>query len=634
MNKISACILDCPDSCSFLVDSQKQIILGNPGHPFTRGFICPKGKSFFQRLNSRERVTQPLLRHGSGFEPVTWNRALDIIAGHLCRLRSEPERILHIRGYGYRGVLAQAGLNFFNVLGASGTYGSLCDEAGIEACLRDFGSLNHNNPMDLLNASRIINWGKDFSRSSIHSSGLISLARKSGAKVMTISPGGDSNTGLSDEFILIRPGMDRFLAAAVIKMFLESGVVRQEIIERTANWPVFQNLIQSVALSDLLSACNVYESDVRRLFHWYRESGPAATIIGWGLQRYVRGGQNVRMINALALTSGNIGIMGGGSYFNISSGRNLGQWTARTALTAETQTKRRKLAHHDLGREIEEASPAIEFIWVDGHNVINQTPDSRRVARAFEKPFVVCVDCFLNDTALRSDIILPPALMLEKDEILGSCLHDYVNYSGKAVEPRGLCRSDFEILQDLGHRLDPEVSFPGQEECLEAGLKPLGISLEHIRENGFAHADRPDIAYKELIFDHPDNLYRFPTELAREPEADPAFPLRLLSLIQGRYMHSQIPESEQKGLPRIFISQLNPMASQLDPMKNAYLATPLGRMRVEARSIPDLHPEAVIFRRDGWMKHGHGPNILIEPRKTDMGNCAAFYSQPCRIEQE
>ncbi len=634
MNRISACILDCPDSCSFVVDSRKMIIRGNPDHPFTKGFICPKGKNFFERINSRERITTPMLRRGSNFSPTTWDKALDIIAKCLDRLRSRPESILHVRGYGCRGVLAQAGLNFFAALGSSKTVGSLCDEAGIEACIRDFGSLNHNDPADIVNASRIVNWGRDFNRSSIHLSGIISQAVKSGTGLMTISPGGDANARLSHDSILIRPGTDRFLAGAVIRMFLESGTLRPEIVERTANWPAFRDLILSFSMSDLLSACQVSADDARRLFHWYQESGPTASILGWGLQRYVHGGQNVRLINALAMLSGNMGVSGGGSYYNISSGRNLGQWTAETPGGPKTDAERRQLAHHNLGREIEEAGPEIEFIWIEGHNLVNQAPDSLRIARALEKPLVVCVDGFFNDTALRSDIILPPALMLEKEEILGSCLHNYVNYSGRAVAPRGSCRSDFDILSDLGQRLDPPIKFPDQDQCLEAGLKFLDISLEEIRNRGYAPAGHGAVAYSGLVFDHPDSLYRFPPGLDPEPEVDPEFPLRLLSLIQGRYMHSQIPESDQQGLPLVFISRSSPAASALDPLKKTLLVTRIGRMQVDVRTTFGLHPEAVIIRRDGWIKFGHGPNILIEARETDMGHCAAFYSQPCRLEQE
>ncbi len=631
MPEISACLLDCPDCCSFVVNPDSKSLQGNPDHPFTRGFICSKGKNFFQRLESKDRITRPMVRGKSGFKPLSWDQALDMAADRIAPLRDNPEKILHIRGYGYRGVLAQASLNFFKALGSSTTYGSLCDEAGIEACMRDFGSLNHNDPLDILNASRIVNWGKDFSRSSPHTAALISQARKSGAQVLTITPGGQiPNPG--HETVLIRPGTDRFLAAAIIKMFMKSGRISTAILARTSNPGVFLDRLSSWSISELLSVCDVSRDRANLVFDWYSRSGTTATILGWGLQRYISGGENVRFINALALISGNIGISGGGTYFNIASGRNLGTWSART--DQQPPSPRRRLALYDLGREIAGADPGVEFVWIDGHNIVNQAPDSLELARSLRKPFVVCVDGFLNDTALRADLILPPAFMLEKEDILGSCLHNYVNYSGKALKPRGQCRSDFDILKDLGRRLNPVISFPARDQCLETGLDPLNISLEKFRKAGFIRADHPDVAYKNLIFDHPDGLYCFPENLTCEPDPDPQFPLHLLSLVRGSYMHSQIPESLQNGLPRVYISRNNPHCPLDKNAGQAFLVTPLGRMKVSVNTVGDIHPDAVIMRRDGWIKHGQGPNIITGSMVTDMGDCAAYYSQGCRLEPD
>ncbi|WP_028573854.1 molybdopterin-dependent oxidoreductase [Desulfonatronovibrio hydrogenovorans] len=633
MNFHSACILDCPDACSFVVDKEKKSIRGNPDHPITQGFVCAKGRNFFRRLDSPERITSPLLRKGNDFLPVSWDQALDLAALHLNRLRSTPEKILHVRGYGYRGVLAQASLNFFQTLNSATTFGSLCDEAGIEACNRDFGSLNHNDPLDLLNAEYIVNWGKDYSRSSPHTAALISKAARSGTRIITISPGGQK-PDLADRSILIRPGTDRFLAAAIIKMFMDAGLADRMNLDRASNHQDFLELLRSLNLSDLLSACHVSEDTAREVFQIYARSGPTASLIGWGLQRHLYGGENVRFINALAMISGNIGIRGGGSYFNVGSGRNLGSWTASTRDQPKGEVKRPRLALFNLGREIADSNPEIEFIWIDGHNVVNQVPDSSALIKAFKARFIVCVDGFFNDTALRSDLILPPAFMLEKEEVLGSCLHDYVNYSGKILEPRGGCRSDFDILQDLGHRLFPAVTFPRPDQCLQTGLEKIGVSLEEIRSRGFLKGDAPDIAFQDMIFDHPDQLYSFPRTLSREPAPDPGYPLRLLSLIQGKYMHSQIPEQDQTGLPMVSISSNNPLAACLDLSKKTFLVTPLGRLEVGVKVVDNIHPEAVIIPRDGWIKHGHNPNILIQSRSTDMGWCAAYYSQTCCLIQE
>ncbi|GAB6057922.1 molybdopterin-dependent oxidoreductase [Desulfonatronum parangueonense] len=643
---ISACTLDCPDGCSFLADPHTRTIRPNPDHPFTGNLICRKGARFFERLDAPERILQPMIRKrrktgrlqaghgGRGFEPVSWDVALDLIASRLNSLRDRPDAVLHVRGYGYRGVLAQASLNFFAALGSSTIHGSLCDEAGIEACLRDFGALDHNDPIDLLKAARIVNWGKDLGRSSLHTALLVRRARSSGVRVLTVSPGGDGSGAFSDKILRIRPGTDRFLAAWVMRGLLELDAVTADVPRAALDWPRFRELVLSLDPEELLRVCDVNPDDARELLEWYAAAGPTASLIGWGLQRHVFGGQNVRFINALAVLSGNIGRSGGGAYFNIASGRNLGQWSASSPGRAVDAEARRSFLLPSLAWDLEWADPSVEFVWVDGHNVVNQVPDSLAMAKALERPFTVCVDAFWNDTAQCADVVLPPALMLEREEILGSCLHDYVNYSGRAVSARGECRSDFDILRDLGARLEPPVVFPEVEECLRIGLSPLDMDLDTFRSRGFAKAEHPEVAFAGMRFAHPDGLYRFPDSLDTEPDEDDEYSLRLLSLVRGKYMHSQIPEAEQQGLPRIWVSPDNPDLSELDKDAEIFLATPLGRMSVTVGIDETLHPLAVIIRRDGWVSLGHGPNAIIEIRETDMGNCAAYYSQCCRLETE
>lgn len=639
---ISACSLDCPDACSFLVHPDARLVRANPEHPITGKLICSKGRRAFERLDAPERIVHPLIRAGGGktakgkkgtFVQTTWDQALSLIAQRLNALREQPEAVLHVRGHGYRGVLAQASLHFFETLGSSTIHGSLCDDAGIEACIRDFGALEHNDIQDLLQAARIVNWGKDLSRSSPHTAALVHQARKHGARVLTISPGGDGNAAFSDTMLRIRPGTDRFLAVWVMQGLLRHGLISDHIRQAASNWPEFQALLTSWNPEDLLRACEVDADQAEHLLEWYASPAPTASLIGWGLQRHVFGGQNVRMINALALVSGNIGRRGGGAYFNIASGRNLGQWTAASP-GRECPDVRRRMLLPTLAWELDWAEPPVRFVWVDGHNVVNQVPDSLAMQAALQRPFVVCVDAFMTDTARCADVILPPAMMLEREDILGSCLHDFVNHAAQVVPPRGEARADFDILRDLGTRLDPPVTFPDPEACLQSGLHVLDMDLEDFRQAGFAKAHHPEVAFAGLRFAHPDGRFCLAPALTPEPEQDPDYPLQLLSLIQGTYMHSQIPESAQRGLPLLSCSPRNPQLQGADPDKPFFLGTPLGQMPVRLRLDNTLHPLVVIIRRDGWTCLGHGPNAVIEARETDMGHCTAFYSQCCRLDQD
>ncbi|UCD77321.1 MAG: molybdopterin-dependent oxidoreductase, partial [Desulfobacterales bacterium] len=532
---ITACTMDCPDACSLVVEQQgdgRTKLRGNPDSPFTSGFTCPKIKGHIKRLQHPGRIRHPLLRIDQSWQRISWEKALDLCVQKIQQLRSEPKSILHIKSEGAKGVRKAATALFFSILGSSRTKGSLCDAAGFMAYIHDFGSRKNNDINDMLHAARIVNWGKDFARSSIHTAAVIRRACKQGTRMLTISPGGDGNDAFSDERIRIRPGTDRFLAAAVIRRLWENGQISPEILSHTKNPEKFLALISGQNPDDLMRACDVGPAEVEKLMHWYSGQKPTATYIGTGLQRYRYGGENARFINALALLSGNIGISGGGSYFHQHSYRNV-----NLTWTNDPQRKsRRSFPISVIGEEIQAAQdPPVKMIWVNGINVVNQAPDSCRIARAFESvEFKVVVDAFMNDTAQRADLILPSKLMLEQEDIIGSYLHEYIQYVRPALTPPDEARDDMWILTEIGKRLDPPIHLPDPETCLRNALEApyLQVTLEELRRKGCARADRPTVAYAGMTFDHHDGKYRFPMILHAQPEADPEYPLQLLTLVR------------------------------------------------------------------------------------------------------
>ncbi|MBN2514406.1 MAG: molybdopterin-dependent oxidoreductase [Deltaproteobacteria bacterium] len=633
--KITVCSLDCPDSCSLIIDEDQSgniRVAGNPDHPITRGFTCAKIKEHVRRLRSPHRITSPLLRAGEKWNPIEWDEALQLCAEKIQRYRDEPSSILHIHGDGAKGVLKCADNLFFGRLGSSRTAGSLCDTAGIAACIADFGSLDSNDITDILHAKGIVNWGKDLSRSSIHVASLVQKVHKRGCNVITISPGGDGNGPFSDYHIRIRPGTDRFLAAAVVRLFIERNTIRGDILERTHNWEAFRHLITKRSINEFSSMCQVSLEDLERLYNLYAGPGPVATLYGWGLQRYHHGGENVRFINALALISGNIGRSGGGSYYNISSLRNFNlDWTYDSVMPG-----RRSFLLPIIGRSILEAvEPTVKMLWVNGSNIVNQAPDSQTIRKAFHSAeFTVVVDAFMTDTASLADIILPSTLILEQEDIVGSFLHDYVHYAAPVIDPPRRARDDFWILTELGKRLDPPIVMPVAEGCLKASMNSsyLENSFEELKDKRFFKARRPSVVYEGLRFDHPDALYRFPADLHDELQPPSDYPLRLLSLLRRDAIHSQIVPEKQGRLPKVWIAPDSSMFETVDPAKDVFLVSPLGRLQVQVEILSGLHPETAIYRRGDWIKFNGGVNQLIEAQLTDMGNGSPYYSQFVRLE--
>jgi len=627
--------MDCPDACSIIVRQTadgKVKVKGNPDNPFTSGFTCAKLKDHVRRVQSSDRITSPQLKTQTGWQTISWDEALELCAAKIQALRSRPTAILHIHNEGAKGILKEATSLLFARLGTSRLRGSLCDAAGYMAGVHDFGSRENNDINDLLNASRIVNWGKDLSRSSVHTAALVKRARKNSIRVLTISPGGDGNRTHSDMQIRIRPGTDRFLAAAVLQLLAQNDGIDPDILHHTRAPDKFLDLIKSQSISHLLEACDVSRTDFEQIYACYALKEPVATLIGTGLQRYRYGGENVRFINALALLSGNIGRSGGGSYFQLHSYRNLNlRW-----LREQEKRPRRSFQFPVIAREILAAEhPPMEMIWINGANVINQAPDSLLMIKALAKvDFKVVVDAFMTDTAQHADLVLPSTLIMEQEDIIGSYLHEQVQYVCPALTAPGEARDDYWILRQVGERLDPPLDLPSAEDCLRASLDSpfLSTTLEQLRDCGCVRSNRPKIAYAGLDFAHQDGRYRFPYILHPETQAPAEYPMRLLSLVRRKAIHSQILPEDQKQPPEVWVAPDSPGLQNLNLQKPVELVSPLGRLKVAVQTLEGLHPEVVIYRRGDWISRGGGVNQLIAARLTDIGSGAAYYDQYVRLE--
>ena len=339
----------------------------------------------------------------------------------------------------------------------------------------------------------------------------------------------------------------------------------------------------------------------------------------------------MRFINALAILSGQAARPGGGVYYHLNSLRNFNlAW-----IEASRATPQRTFALPTIGHDILAArDPKVEVAWINGCNIVNQAPDARTVARAIEQiPFVVAVDAFMTDTARRADLVLPAALMLEQEDLVGSFLHNYVHHAPAVATAPGEARDDLTTVRDLGRRLAPPIEVPDSETCMRRALDSefLDISLEALRACGFVRARRPAVPYDGLRFDHPDGKCRLPAALHPPPPPDPDFPLKLMTLLRGQAMHSQIPVGEQVIPPRLGVAPECPALTHLDRRRPVFLESPMGRMAVVLEEVPGLTPEAAIYRRGDWMSLGGGVNRLIGARLTDSGEGAAYYEQGVRL---
>ena len=77
---------ECSSGCGIRVrtrEGRAVMIEGNPDHPVSRGGLCSRGVSALQGLYNPDRVATPLRAGPDGFEAVTWDEALALLAERL-----------------------------------------------------------------------------------------------------------------------------------------------------------------------------------------------------------------------------------------------------------------------------------------------------------------------------------------------------------------------------------------------------------------------------------------------------------------------------------------------------------------------------------------------------------------------
>ena len=647
------CPLDCFGACGLIatvVDDRVVSVKGDPDHPVTQGKICPKGKKHLTRLYDSQRLTHPLKRINGQFLPVAWDEILDEIAAKLAAIKNTygTPAILHHTYDGYGGILKSIDQIFFNCFGGVTVYrGSLCWGAGTAAQRYDFGDIRGHIPADILNAQTIIVWGRNPLATNIHLASYLRQAQKAGAKIILIDPIKSASARLCDVFIPIRPATDGALALAMANVIISEGLVDQTFVKnRTLGFDLFKSSVEDFTPRKAAAITGLKEDQIIWLARMYANTKPASIVVGYGLQRYRNGGNNVRCIDALGALTGNIGIKGGGiNYANFSIARFVDSRFFKPRVPFRDH---RTYSIAKLGEFIQQANdPPVQMVFVTKSNPLVQCPDLHRTLQAFQQvEYKVVIDMFMTDTARHADVVLPCTSILEEEDILFSSMYSpYLNYSSQAVAaPQGVM-SEYDVFQQLAHRLElPDYPYLSRSAYLQAALSPLLESFDltlHDLKNSYFKIPGEDIPWASGAFDTPSGKYEFFSERAQAEgnsplpryvaaaQGAPSYGLRLITPHIADSMHSQHMGSAQ-GIAAAHINSRTLQEQGLEPDTQAVIETVKGRMDVIVRRDDDVGDDIVMIYQGRWHNNG-AVNFLTSDDISDMGEQAAYYDCFCRV---
>lgn len=676
----NACPRNCYDTCSlktWVKDDVITFVEGAPESTFTHGTPCVKGLSYPRRVYSPDRIKYPMVQdvRGSGnWRRISWDEAMQRIATKMLEIKKKDGSMLGLAMTKYSGkfgVLNYAVEGMMSSLGYTTRFaGTPCWPAGIDAQNYDMGDMWCNDPEDFVKAKYIIIWGANPAWCSMHTMKYIYQVREKGAKVVVIDPLLTQTAAKADLYLRVRPGSDGALALGMARHLVDKGLVDQDFVNNYSHgYPEFEAYLRnSVTVEWASEICGLSADVIRQLAEEFTAVNPATVWIGYGMQRHVNGGANVRAIDAFVAMTGNIGIEGGGARYG-----HLHTWgfnynamlqkppvgsigmPGAAGTTSEfgsagevAQYSDRSLNINQTAKGILQANePPVRMLWVACKNPFAQDFDRSKMEKAFEKlEMVVCADQFFNETVQHADIVLPVTTAFEEWNVDASYWHYWLSINQPAIKPMYEAKCDLEIAVLLSrtiNKLEPgSCTFPQEfnhkrwldQEFNDGMAKMFGISSWDDLLDGPKKAILPSsAAWYDRKFKTPSGKFEFRSELCEKnghtalpeykPEAKSTLPFHLFTPHVQFGIHSQFINLDwmQVFYPEPFV-YMHPISAEKRGIAENDLVkvfNTVGEVELRAKVTANV-PEDFLVMYEAWFpKRKYNVQNVVADTPADMG---------------
>ncbi|NJE00883.1 molybdopterin-dependent oxidoreductase [Thermococcus sp. JdF3] len=625
----SVCMRDCYDTCSMVSELKdgRLKVRGNPEHPITAGFLCPKGALLPRWFHAEDRLKRPLIRtgeKGSGnFRETSWEEAIELVAKKLRETIEEhgSESVLVYQYAGDRGVVNYAfPLRLFHYLNTAMLDYGICDRAGQEALRDVYGTAVGMGPEKLRNQRLIVYWGINAFWTNLHG---FTLAKRHGLEIWTVDVVRTETARRSHRFYQIKPDTDVLFALGVAKVIIEEGLYEEAFVrENVYGFEEFRNYVKTLSLDYVSEETGVGVEEIETFAREFAEKR-GAIHIGYGFQRSLMGGEAVRAISILpALVGHRFGF--------IYDMKTIDKSYAEGAFLRTKPARR--IPQMKLAEYIERGE--IKFLYVYNSNPLASLPNQNRLRRALieNDVFVVTHDIFLTDTALYSDVVLPANTFFERLDIADSYYHRYVALNEPVARLHG--KSNSEVTRLLAKALgveNPHIH-ESDEEVIRKVLEINGLSWEELKAKGFVKVPERPRKWKT-----PSGKIEFYSQRAMERGLSPfpgyrkfegKYPLRLLTPTHRMTITSQYHNTYNMIDPNLYINPADAKERGIGDGDTVEVFNDYGRIKTTARLSGDVPSKVVLLYKAFWVKLlGWNANFLTADDTVEKyGNGSAYHS--------
>ena len=376
-------------------------------------------------LRALGRLPYPMLRQRgeAGFRRVSWDQALDTIAGHI--RQTTPERLaFYLTSRGVTNEVYYAAQKAARFLGTNNVDNAarICHSPSTVAMKQTLGvAASTCSYSDWIGADLIIFIGSDTPNNQPVTTKYLYYAKQQGTKIAVVNPYREPGlerywvpsvfesavfgTRLADEFFLVHTGGDLAFLNGVLKHLIEQHWLDETFIrEHTTGFDTLKQEVMAQPWDMLERYSGATCEEMLRFAEMYARAKNAILVWSMGVTQHQHGVENIKAILNLALARGMIGREHCGvvpirGHSGVQGGAEVGcvpwNFPGGDPVVAESAAKLSQTWGFDVpawrGKaclEMLDAAHAgeIDMFYSAGGNFLETLPDPQYVREALERP--------------------------------------------------------------------------------------------------------------------------------------------------------------------------------------------------------------------------------------------------------
>ncbi len=555
--ELTTCIY-CGCGCGLYLESDGSRVVSSvpsKNHPVSKGSLCVKGWNSFEFINSRERLTSPLVKKKGRFVTTSWDEAFRIVGE---RLNYYKEKFGGDSLAFLTSAKATNEENYLMMKLSRAVFGTnnvdhcarLCHASTVAGLAATMGSGAMTNSIeDFEHADCFLVTGSDTTgQHPLIGSRIIKSVQDRGAKLLLFDPRKIRLSKYAYLHARIRGGTDVAWINGLMHIIIRDGLEDREYIrERTEGYDRLKKVVERYDPGYVEKITGVPAAILEEAAHIYATTKRAMIVFSMGITQHAAGVDNVKSLANLAMLTGHVGFPATG--VNPLRGQNNVQGACdmgglpdvysgyQKVVDPVAREKFRKAWGVDYlpekpGLTITEMFEGacrgkIKAIYIMGENPALSDPDLNHVRRCIENvEFLVVQDLFLSETARYADVVFPASSFAEKDGTFTNT-ERRVQRIRKVMEPVGNSMPDWKIISGVAKAAGyAGMGYTSPKEIMDeiASLTPIygGITYERLEPFGLQwpcpSRDHPGTPYL-----HKDRFTRgkglfLPAEYREPPE--------------------------------------------------------------------------------------------------------------------